>query len=357
VFLFIKLAQRQLHIMETSMSMSIALADVLIELADPKELEKFESDPAAYIAGTDLTESDRAALLSNHQDRIDMRETVNQQTKGELTVVGTGIQLGHATLQARAWIANAEKVLYCVGDSATERWIQKTNPSAESLYVYYGDDKNRLVTYSQMVDRTLECVRQGLKVCMVYYGHPGIFVYPSHEAVRRARAEGYKATMLPAVSSLDCLFADLGVDPGTGCQMIEATDLLVRKRAIDTAVSVIIWQAGAVGDLGFNFKGIDGRNLPVLQEYLADIYGADCECTVYEAAVYPVCEPVIRRTKVSELTSARLTRISTLFFAPQQKAPFDLKMVDRLGLYDAVNAIKDKLITVVDTKIGEEIGA
>jgi maleate cis-trans isomerase len=32
--------------------------------------------------------------------------------------------------------------------------------------------------------------------------------------------------MLPAVSSLDCLFCDLGVDPSTGCQIVEATDLL-----------------------------------------------------------------------------------------------------------------------------------
>jgi len=76
------------------------------------------------------------------------------------------------------------------------------------------------------------------------------------------------------------------------------------------------------------------------------------KCTVYEAAQYPVCEPVVRKAKVTELTTAKLTGISTLFFAPQTKAPIDLKMVDRLGLY---YAIKDKLVTVGGTKISNEV--
>jgi hypothetical protein len=34
--------------------------------------------------------------------------------------------------------------------------------------------------------------------------------------------------MLPAVSAEDCLFADLGVDPGAaGCQSHEAADFLI----------------------------------------------------------------------------------------------------------------------------------
>lgn len=260
--------------------------------------------------------------------------------KGELVVVGTGIQLGHMTVQARAYLQQSDKLLYCVGDAATERYIKKLNPNAESLYVLYGDDKRRITTYREMVERTLECVREGLKVCMAFYGHPGMFVYPSHEAVRRARAEGFRAVMLPAVSSLDCLFADLGIDPATGCQMIEATDLLIRKRRVDTTMGLIVWQAGAVGDLGFRFKGFDGRNVPILQKYLLEIYGSDHDCTVYEASQYSVCDPIIRIVKVRDLSSAGLTGISTLYLGPKQKANVDVPMVQELGIYDAV---KEKL--------------
>src|SRR5689334_11072953 len=111
--------------------------------------------------------------------------------KGSLVVTGTGIAVGHVSMETRGWICSAEKVLYCVADAATERLILKLNPQAESLYVFYGEGKIRSETYQQMVDRTLDCVREGWQVCVVYYGHPGIFVNPGHRSVELARQEGF----------------------------------------------------------------------------------------------------------------------------------------------------------------------
>ena len=72
--------------------MSLALADVLIELADPRELDKFESNPEEYIKATELTESDRAALRSRrsgwirYQARADAPElTFPTDREGEIT--------------------------------------------------------------------------------------------------------------------------------------------------------------------------------------------------------------------------------------------------------------------------------
>jgi uncharacterized protein YabN with tetrapyrrole methylase and pyrophosphatase domain len=269
------------------------------------------------------------------------------KSKGSLVVVGTGIAVGHITAEARAWIEKAEKVLYCVADAATERLVRRINPSAESLYVFYADDKRRIITYNQMVDRILECVREGSKVCVVFYGHPGIFVHPSHEAIRQARLEGYKATMLPAVSSLDCLFADLGIDPAAGCQLIEATDLLIRSRQVDPSAPVIVWQIGCVGDDGFNFKGYDGHNLPVLVEVLEKVYGPEHEVIIYEAAQYAVCEPVIRPAKLKELAQSNVgvTGISTLYIPPKRRNPVDASMLQRLGLGHVIEEKMRKLET------------
>jgi uncharacterized protein YabN with tetrapyrrole methylase and pyrophosphatase domain len=260
--------------------------------------------------------------------------------KGRLIVVGTGISLGQVTSETSKLIQHCEKVLYCVADAATERWIQKLNPSAESLYVFYSDNKPRSETYEQMVARILECVREGLKVCVVFYGHPGIFVYPSHESIKRARSEGFDAKMLPAISSLDCMFADLGIDPAAGCQMFEATDLLLRKRRLDTSASLIVWQVACVGDFGFNFKGYDGRNLPVLIEVLQESYGPEYEVIVYEASQYSICEPVIKNIRLSELTPKALTGISTLYVPPKEKAPIYMSISNRLGLSDTIEKMR-----------------
>jgi uncharacterized protein YabN with tetrapyrrole methylase and pyrophosphatase domain len=218
--------------------------------------------------------------------------------------------------------------------------VQRLNPSAESLYVFYGNDKKRADTYKEMVDRIVECVTGGDIVCAVFYGHPGIFCYPPHEAIRLLRQDGFDAKMLPAVSSLDCLFSDLGVDPAMGCQIFEATDLVLRNRYVDVASKVIIWQIACVGDFGFNFNGYDKRNLPVLVELLQGYYGVDYVVTLYEASQYPVCEPVILEVPLSKVMQAPVTAITTMYIPPKSTAPLVGEMVRRVGLWDY---LKDKV--------------
>src|SRR5947209_10731330 len=153
------------------------------------------------------------------------------------------------SMEARTSIKAADNVLYTVADAVTETAIKKLNRTAESLQPFYGPDKYCLATYLEMVDRILFFVRKGLQVCAVFYGHPGVFVYSSHEAIRLARQEGFTATMLPATSAEDCLFADLGIDPaGSGCQSFEATDFLIRRRKFDPSSNLILWQIGHIGN-------------------------------------------------------------------------------------------------------------
>ena len=139
--------------------------------------------------------------------------------KGSLTIVGTGISvLGQTTIEARAHMQQADKLLYLVADPAATHWIEGLNSTAESLQGFYGEGKRRIVTYLEMVEHILFYVREGKRVCVAFYGHPGVFVFPAHESIKQARSEGFTAKMLPGISAEDCLFADLGVDPGSdGC--------------------------------------------------------------------------------------------------------------------------------------------
>jgi hypothetical protein len=139
--------------------------------------------------------------------------------------------------------------------------------------------------------------------------------------------------MLPAISSLDCLFADVGFDPSRhSCQIVEATDMLARARKPDTTASVIIFQVGCVGDLGYNSRGYDRRNVPILSEYLSSFYGEDYEVIIYEAAQYPICNPKIKLIKIKDLADAKPTGLTTMYIPPKSLPPRDEKMISRLGL-------------------------
>lgn len=75
-----------------------------------------------------------------------------------------------------------------------------------------------------------------------------------------AREEGHAVKMYPGVSALDCLFADLEVDPARlGCAIYEARDLLVRERPLLLSSHVILLQVWVVGISDYSYGGYKVR--------------------------------------------------------------------------------------------------
>ena len=79
----------------------------------------------------------------------------------------------------------------------------------------YETGEARSAVYRAMAERVLSSLRAGLRTCAVFYGHPGIFVSPSHQMIEMARAEGFATEMLPGLSTEDCLAADLEIAAAT----------------------------------------------------------------------------------------------------------------------------------------------
>ncbi len=258
----------------------------------------------------------------------------NDETGGSLTVVGTGIQAaGQITVEARTCLQQSAKVFYLVADPTTAYYICKLNQNAESLHTFYETGKERFVSYMEMVEHILSAVESGISVCAAFYGHPGVFAYPSHEAIRRAREKGFPARMLPGVSAEDCLFADLGLDPAAaGCQSFEATDFLIFRRQFDTNSSLILWQIGVIGDVSFQENGYSLAGVGILSDYLGSFYGTTHSVIVYEASHYPMYDSKREKVTIADLKTAHISPMSTLYVPPKSSPTVDLDMARRLGM-------------------------
>jgi precorrin-3B methylase len=252
---------------------------------------------------------------------------------GSLTVVGTGFGGGgQITADASHAIATSDKVLYLVADASAAEWIRAANPTSESLGDCYFGRVIRIETYFEITERILWFVRSGLRVCAVFYGHPGVFVFPSLEAIVLARNEGFDARMLPGVSAADCLFADLGVDPGRrGCLAFDATDFLVRRRRADVTVPMILWQAGAVGRVDYPRDG-NRDNIKILSDVLQELYGPGHEVVIYEATRAPDGGPMIEFVSLEHLAETSISLISTVYVPPRDEPHVDEDMARRLGM-------------------------
>jgi hypothetical protein len=298
-----------------------------------------ETEPLSRPTRSDYARAWRELARAIAARRGEIREDPQAPpaVRGELMVIGSGIETAGFALGDEELLRSADKVFFCVADPATVVWIRERRPDAYDLYVLYDDAKPRYVTYMQMAEAMLHYVRDGLRVVCVFYGHPGIFVLATHRAILIARREGHRATMRPAVCALDCLCADLGVDPcHPGMQTHEATDMLVRQRQPDTSLHVVLWQVGLIGEMGFRREGYINRNFSLFINYLQRAYGETYPVTHYVASRYPTILPLIETYRLSELhdpvIQSRITGLSTFYLAPRDATAADRETVERLGL-------------------------
>jgi uncharacterized protein YabN with tetrapyrrole methylase and pyrophosphatase domain len=257
---------------------------------------------------------------------------------GSIVCVGTGMMLGaHISPRSRSYIEHADVVFAAVSDPVVELWLQEMHVDVRSLQPYYDEGKSRHETYREMIEAMMHEVRSGKRVCGAFYGHPGVFAFAPHKVIEQARAEGFQAHMEPGISAEDCLYADLGIDPGRlGCQHFEASQFMFYRRQIDPSAYLVLWQVGIAGDRSFKRYATEPAYRTLLIELLAEHYPLNHEVIVYEAATLPISAPRMQKLALSELANASLYLQSTLVLPPSQAMQRNESMLARIEALDRV---------------------
>lgn len=247
---------------------------------------------------------------------------------GRLIIAGSGIRaVGQLTLETVAWVEAADVVCYVLADPVTERWVLDHARAAEDLSRLHDPEQVRLFSYATMAARLVDHARRGKTVVGLFYGHPGVFTSPSHWAVELARSEGIEATMLPGVSAEDCLFADLGVDPGQGAfQAFEATEMLLTKREPASDAHVVVWQIGVIAAQQL----VAGAGLRAFTDYLLGFYPADHEVIHYRAPQTVLGKPLHQTVRLADLPTVAASVTSTLYVPPVRRREIDASQVAAL---------------------------
>ena len=293
---------------------------------DPHLVRELRTDAGAVHRRYALTPAEIALLDTRDKPRISQsippvnatqpsRAATTPNGKGSLLVAGSGItSIAHLTLETVAAVEAADVVFYLVIDQLTINWIHQKNANARPLYHHYEPGKDRRASYEGMVEEILSEVRAGRHVTALFYGHPGVLVFPGHRGVEQARAEGFDARMLPGVSADACLIAELGVDPATdGLQSFEATQLLRTDKAPDVRTPMILWQIGVVGDTSFAAGTYRNSGFDAIVERLSALYGADHRFCIYEVSEFSALPPSILWRTFAEVKREDVSPMCTLF--------------------------------------------
>ncbi|MFN8606740.1 MAG: SAM-dependent methyltransferase [Vulcanimicrobiota bacterium] len=252
----------------------------------------------------------------------------------KLSVVGLGLRCPEQTSQrCLEAIRQADRVFLISDNLEKQDWLRQLNPNFYNLMTHYGTGKPRRDTYQEMADQVLDCLRAGQHAALVSYGHPLVFCDPSRLAIEQTAQAGYPMEILPGVSSIDCLLADLRVDAQNyGLQIYEGHDLLLHGLVLDPSCSQIVFQVPSLGDntggwIPGRFRGF----IRALGERLIEVFGPEHEAVLYFGSNSPERPTRADRCRLAELHEAEMISEYTLWVPPlgYQSLPPDLRPRDQ----------------------------
>ncbi|MGE0385060.1 MAG: SAM-dependent methyltransferase [Gammaproteobacteria bacterium] len=222
----------------------------------------------------------------------------------DIHIAGLGVQgVDHLTLETDAILAECNEVLYVDTGIATRAYLAARCRRATALYdESYAPGRGRVGAYRHMAARVVEAALDHPPVAFAMFGHPIVFAYAPFLIADMARLLDLRVQVLPAVSSLDCLFAAQMLDPSvSGLLIYEATDLLLRRRPLMPDVPTLIWQVGNLETRLHSLRpGAPGRLFRFVR-YLLEAYPPDHELIAYYAAPHALLRSTSLRITLADL--------------------------------------------------------
>jgi precorrin-6B methylase 1 len=235
----------------------------------------------------------------------------------DLWILGLGIRgLSQVTVETLDVLRRCRRILHL---TQQHEELAAINPRLVDLEEAYWTGEERPVVYERLVELVLAEVARGPEVALVSYGHPMIFDDVTLELVRRSRRDGFTCRVLPAVSCLDTLCIDLGIDYGRGLQVFEASSLVADDQPMSPQLDTLVLQLGEFGTdrTADTLDGSRGRLRPLVR-HLLRFYAPGHRAVIAFSDDGDFAEPQLLGTRVGRLAAhaGRIFPGVTLYLPP-----------------------------------------
>jgi precorrin-3B methylase len=243
----------------------------------------------------------------------------------DIGIVGLGIVGVHQiTREAEEVIRRSKQTFVIESGFGVTDYLRTLCPKVKSLGGLYEKGKSRLPTYRKMAAEVVSAALKDTPVCLAAYGHPWVYCYPTTLITRAAKLLNLHVEVFAGVSSFDTLLVDLGTDVAfDGIQMYEATDVLLRRRPIQTDVACILWQTTIVEDPTYPDKKPEVGQFKPLQNYLLKFYPPTHVVSLVTTKTFPLLRSQVQRFRLDRLALElqRAPPVGTLYIPPAHSRP------------------------------------
>jgi tetrapyrrole methylase family protein / MazG family protein len=236
--------------------------------------------------------------------------------KTDLFLVGAGVSFPeHLTIQTIEVLSACARICTNLPSSEFEALPENLRSKCESLWPLYQDQRNRSENYVAVARAVLEAAEKERPVAWMTPGHPFIFDSVSQTLLKAGRARGWRVSVVPAISCIDTILAEVGYDPANGLLVHEATCAVMRRLTLRPDLGTLLLQPSAFGSdlahLGGNWR----PDLAPLRDYVLRFYAPEQDCAFIRSASSLGGRSQIFWTKLQDITQVPLHALagSTLF--------------------------------------------
>lgn len=222
----------------------------------------------------------------------------------DIWIAGLGLQtVSQVTREVEYAIRSSREVLYLDTGVATRSFLESLCPRITSLYEEsYAEEDPRVNAYQHMAARVVDAALDHPPVTFAIHGHPLVATHPPFLVLELANVLDMRVTVLPGISAIDAILADLRIDPVIhGIQMYEATDLLLRRRPLQSDVPAIIWQIGPL-ETGLHTMAVSRpERFARFIAYVRKYYPPQHEVAAIYCSPHPILPPAILRFALEDM--------------------------------------------------------
>jgi hypothetical protein len=262
-----------------------------------------------------------------------------------LYIAGLGLQtVAQITREVETAIRQSREVLFLDTGVATRPFLETLCPRLTPLYEQsYFEGRPRVSAYEHMAARVMDAALDHPPVTFAIHGHPLIAAHPPFLILELAHALELPVTVLPGISAIDAILADLRLDPVVhGVQMYEATDLLLRRRPLLPDVPAIIWQIGPIETCLHSMRVSRPERFARFIAHLQQYYPPQHEVVAIYCSPHPILPPAIFRFALEDMGqyAGEIHSGFTLYVPPAASRPIqDYDLLAKLYSMDHLRDI------------------
>jgi hypothetical protein len=248
------------------------------------------------------------------------RALASQRADADIYLVGAGVAFPeHLTIETIEILTVCERICTNLPEAALDGLPQDLRDKCVSLWPLYQDGRIRTENYRDVFNAIVELAEVKTPIAWLTPGHPVIFDSVSASLLNEGKARGWNLRVIPAVSCIDTLLAELGYDPAHGLLIHEATGLVRRRIPVVPSVAMMLLQPAVFDvDVAIISGDSSGPDLSPLRDYLIEFHSAEHECALIRSSSKAGERDLVTWLKLRDLAAVpyQLVAGATLFVPP-----------------------------------------